>query len=118
MPVILIKKTAEELGAASLAVTVPVEQVQQAEDRATSVYQRRARLPGFRKGKAPAAIVKKHFADDIRQEALQELIRESWKVAVEQESLKPIADPNVHNLHWAGCAPITFASHVEVTPDV
>src|SRR2546427_4296132 len=92
MPVILIKKTAEEPGAASLAVTVPVEQVQQAEDRATSAYQRRARLPGFRKGKAPAAIVKKHFADDIRQEALQELIRESWKVAVEQESLKPIAD--------------------------
>src|SRR5947208_2752520 len=87
MPVILIKKTAEEPGAASLAVTVPVEQVQQAEDRATSAYQRRARLPGFRKGKAPAAIVKKHFADDIRQEALQELIRESWKVAVEQESL-------------------------------
>src|SRR5256885_2420099 len=70
MPVILIKKTAEEPGAASLAVTVPVEQVQQAEDRATSAYQRRARLPGFRKGKAPAAIVKKHFADDIRQEAL------------------------------------------------
>ena len=55
MPAILIKKTAEEPGAASLAVTVPVEQVQQAEDRATGVYQRRARLPGFRKGKAPAA---------------------------------------------------------------
>ena len=119
MPVILIKKTAEEPGAASLAVTVPVEQVQQAEDRATSAYQRRARLPGFRKGKAPAAIVKKHFADDIRQEALQELIRESWKVAVEQESLKPIADPHVHNLKWeGGGTPVTFEFHVEVKPDV
>src|SRR5437764_12195886 len=118
MPVILIKKTAEEPGAASLAVTVPVEQVQQAEDRATTLYQRRARLPGFRKGKAPAAIVKKHFADDIRQEALQELIRESWKVAVEQESLKPIADPHVHNLKWDVGAPITFEFHVEVKPDI
>src|SRR5438046_6922420 len=118
MPVILIKKTAEELGAASLAVTVPVEQVQQAEDRATSVYQRRARLPGFRKGKAPAAIVKKHFADDIRQEALQELIRESWKVAVEQESLKAIADPHVHNLKWDVGAPITCEFHGEVKPDI
>ncbi|OLB07553.1 MAG: trigger factor, partial [Gemmatimonadetes bacterium 13_2_20CM_69_27] len=118
MPVILIKKTAEEPGAASLAVTVPVEQVQQAEDRATSAYQRRARLPGFRKGKAPAAIVKKHFADDIRQEALQELIRESWKVAVEQESLKPIADPHVHNLKWDVGTPVTFEFHVEVKPDI
>src|SRR2546427_1442177 len=118
MPAILIKKTAEEPGAASLAVTVPVEQVREAEDRATSAYQRRARLPGFRKGKAPAAIVKRHFADDIRQEALQELIRESWKVAVEQESLKPIADPHIHNLKWDVGAPVTFEFHVEVKPDI
>src|SRR5438034_778217 len=113
MPAILIKKTAEEPGAASLAVTVPVEQVREAEDRATSAYQRRARLPGFRKGKAPAAIVKKHFADDIRQEALQELIRASWKVAVEQESLKPVAAPHIHNLRWDVGAPVTFEFHVE-----
>src|SRR5437773_8903685 len=118
MPAILIKKTAEEPGAASLAVTVPVEKMREDEDRTTSAYQRRARLPGFRKGKAPAAIVKKHFADDIRQEALQELIRESWKVAVEQESLKPIADPHIHNLKWDAGAPVTFEFHVEVKPDI
>src|SRR5439155_772999 len=79
---------------------------------------RDARLPGFRKGKAPAAIVKKHFADDIRQEALQELIRASWKVAVEQESLKPVADPHIHNLRWDIGAPVTFEFHVEVKPDI
>src|SRR2546427_367539 len=118
MPAILIKKTAEEPGAASLAVTVPLEQGREGEGRAPSAYQRRARLPGFRKGKAPAAIVKKHFADDIRQEALQELIRESWKVAVEQESLKPIADPHIHNLKWDVGAPVTFEFHVEVKPDI
>src|SRR5437868_13550936 len=76
MTAIQVRKTAEEPGAASLAVTVPVEQVQEAEARATSAYQRRARLPGFRKGKAPAALVKKQFADDIRQQALEDLIRE------------------------------------------
>src|SRR5947207_14569993 len=118
MPAILIKKTAEEPGAASLAVTVPVEQVQQAEDRATSVYQRRARLPGIRKGKAPAAIVKKHFADDIRQEALQKLIRESWKVTVEQESLKTIADPHVQCLKWDVGSPSSFTFHDTVKTDI
>src|SRR3989442_1398876 len=118
MPAIQIRKTSEEPGAASLAVTVPVEQVREAEDRAVTAYQRRARLPGFRRGKAPAAIVKKHFADDIRQEALQELIRTSWKVAVEQESLKPVADPHIHNLKWDVGAPVTFEFHVEVKPDI
>src|SRR2546422_3410771 len=117
---IQVKKTGEEPGAASLAVTVPPEHVRQAEERATADYQRRARLPGFRRGKAPAAIVKKQFADDIRQQALQELIRESWSIALEQEKLKPIADPHIHNLKWetgAG-APVTFEFHVEVKPDI
>src|SRR3989442_11206640 len=98
MPAILIKKTAEEPGAASLAVTVPVEQVREAEDPATSAHQPRARLPGFRKGKAPAAIVKKHFADAIRHGKLQELLREGWQVDVEEEQPKPHADPHIHNL--------------------
>ena len=118
MPDILVKKTGEEPGAASLAVTVPLEHVREAEERATTVYQQRARLPGFRKGKAPAALVKKHYADDIRQQVLQDLIRESWSLALEQEVLKPVADPHVHNLKWEAGAPVTFEFHVEVKPDL
>src|SRR5437773_2408921 len=118
MPDIQVKKTGEEPGAASLAVTVPLEHVREAEERATTVYQQRARLPGFRKGKAPAALVKKHYADDIRQQVLQELIRESWSLALEQEVLKPVADPHIHNLKWEAGAPVTFEFHVEVKPDL
>ncbi len=120
MPAILIKKTSEEPGAASLSVTVPVERVREVEQRATTDYQRRARLPGFRKGKAPAALVRKQFAEDIRKHALEELIRESWTAALAQEALKPIADPHIHNLKWdAGTAgPVTFEFHVEVKPDL
>jgi trigger factor len=118
MPAIVIKKTSEEPGAASLAVTVPVEQVREAEERATTDYQRRARLPGFRKGKAPPALVRKQFADDIRQHALEEMIRESWKAALAQEALKPVADPHIHNLKWDAGAPLTFEFHVEVKPDL
>ena len=115
---ILIKKTNEEPGAASLAVTVPAERVREAEERATRAYQQRAKLPGFRKGKVPAAVVKKRFADDIRQQVLQELVRESWTAAVKQEALKPIADPHIENLKWEDGAPVTFEFHVEVKPDL
>src|SRR5438034_119651 len=52
MTAIQVRKTAEEPGATSLAVTVPVEQVQEAEARATSVYQRRAQLNELREQKA------------------------------------------------------------------
>ena len=118
MPDIVVKKTHAEPGETSLAVTVPPESVRAAEERATRAYQQRARLPGFRQGKAPAAVVRKKFAEDIRQQALQELVRESWRTAVEQEKLKPIADPHIHNLKWEVDAAVTFEFHVEVKPNL
>src|SRR2546427_2767558 len=118
MPEILVKKTRVEPGEASLEVIVPVANVQAAEERATKVYQQRARLPGFRQGKVPAAVVRKKFADDIRQETLRELVQESWRVAQKQEELKPIADPHIHNLKWEEGAPVTFEFHVELKPDL
>jgi trigger factor len=118
MPEILVKKTRAEPGEASLEVTIPPDNVKAAEDRATKVYQQRARLPGFRQGKVPAAVVRKKFADDIRQETLRELVQESWRVAQKQEELKPIADPHIHNLKWEEGAPVTFEFHVELKPDL
>jgi len=115
---IQITKTHAEPGETSLAVSVPPESVRAAEERATRAYQQRARLPGFRQGKAPAAVVRKKFAEDIRQQALQELVQESWRAAVEQEQLKPIADPHIHNLKWEEGSPVTFELHVEVKPDL
>src|SRR5438445_600540 len=88
MQEILVKKTRAEPGEASLEVTIPPDSVKAAEERATKVYQQRARLPGFRQGKVPAAVVRKKFADDIRQETLRELVQESWRVAQKQEELK------------------------------
>lgn len=118
MPEIEIRKTAEEPGAASLTVTVPADDVRAAEERATRTYQSRARLPGFRKGKVPPAVIRKHFADGIRQAALEDVVRASWKKALEQEALKPIAEPHVHNLRWETGAPVTFEFHVELRPEL
>jgi trigger factor len=92
--------------------------VKAAEERATKAYQQRARLPGFRQGKVPAAVVRKKFAEDIRQDTLRELVQESWRVAQKQEELKPIADPHIHNLKWEDGAPVTFEFHVELKPDL
>ena len=87
MPDILVKKTKVEPGETSLEVTIPPDNVRAAEERATKFYQERARLPGFRVGKVPAAVVRKKFADGIREETLRELVQESWRVAQKQEEL-------------------------------
>jgi trigger factor len=118
MPEILVKKTRTEPGEASLEVTIPPDNVRAAEERATKFYQERARLPGFRQGKVPPAVVRKKFAEGIREETLRELVQESWRVAQKQEELKPIADPHIHNLKWEAGSPVTFEFHVELKPEL
>ena len=118
MAEIVVEKTGEDVASKSLRVTVPVERVRQAEDRALQYYSRRARLPGFRPGKAPAGVVRKRFGDQIRQTVLEEVIRESWETARSAESLKPIADPSIRNLKFEDGSAIEFELLVEVRPDI
>jgi trigger factor len=118
MSQISVEKTAEDSASKSLRVTVPVERVREAEARALKYYAKRARLPGFRKGKAPDNVVRKRFGDAIRQTVLEEVIRESWETAKSSESLKPITDPAIRNLKFEEGSPIEFELHVEVRPEL
>jgi trigger factor len=118
MSQITVEKTAEDSASKSLKVTVPVDRVREAEDKAVKYYVQRARLPGFRPGKAPAAVVRKRFGDAIRQSVLEEVIRESWETARSTESLKPITDPSIRNLKFEDGSPIEFDLLVEVRPEL
>ncbi len=118
MSQITVEKTAEDPASKSLRVTVPVDRVQEAEAKAVKYYAQRARLPGFRQGKAPDAVVRKRFGDAIRQSVLEEVIRESWETAKSSESLKPITDPSIRNLKFEVGSPIEFDMLVEVRPEI
>ena len=118
MSEITVEKTAEDSASKSLRVTVPVDRVQQAEAKAVQYYAKRARLPGFRPGKAPVAVVRKRFNDAIRQTVLEEVLRESWETAKTAESLKPITDPSIRNLKFEDGSPIEFDLLVEVRPEI
>ena len=118
MSAISIVKTKEDVASRSLQVTVPVDRIQQAETKALKYYASQARLPGFRKGHAPEAVVRRRFGDAIRQSVLEELIRESWDEALKAEALKPIAEPHIHDLKYEVGQPLEFEFHVEVRPDV
>ncbi|HEU4680218.1 MAG TPA: trigger factor [Gemmatimonadales bacterium] len=118
MTQITVEKTAEDSASKSLRVTVPVDRVREAEARALKYYAKRARLPGFRPGKAPDTVVRKRFGDAIRQTVLEEVIRESWETAKTSEALKPITDPSIRNLKFEDGSPIEFELHVEVRPEL
>lgn len=101
-----------------LEVSVPVETVRDAEERAARRYASQARLPGFRPGKAPAAMVRKKFAEAIRQEALEGLVQEAYKEVLEREKLEPVTQPHIHGLKFDADGPLTFELHMEVRPEI
>src|SRR5450432_2457656 len=81
-----------------IEVTVPVETVRVAEDEAARKYAGTVRLPGFRPGKAPPAMVKKRFKDAIRQQVLESLVQDAFKEVMDREKLKVASQPHVHEL--------------------
>lgn len=118
MSSITVTKTAEDAASKALRVTVPVEKVREAESQAVRQYTKRARLPGFRQGKAPEAVVRRRFSNEIRQWTIEQVIREGWEEAKTAESLQPIADPSVRNLKFEEGQPVEFELLVEVRPEL
>lgn len=99
-----------------IQVSVPVEIVRDAEDKAARRYASSVRLPGFRPGKAPATMVRKKFAEAIRQEALEALVRDAYKEVIEKQDLKIASQPHVHDLKFEEGGPLTFELHFELRP--
>jgi trigger factor len=70
------------------------------------------KLPGFRNGKTPDAVIKKKFGAAIRESVIQDLVSEGWKAILADEELKPIAEPLVQELKFDEGEPLIF--HVSV----
>jgi trigger factor len=101
-----------------LEVSVPVAAVQEAEEKTARRYASSVRLPGFRPGKAPAALVRKKFKEAIRQQTLESLLQEVYQEVIEREKLKVASQPHVHDLKFVEGKPLTFELHVEVRPEL
>ena len=72
-----------------VTVELDAEQVTDSIDKAYKKLQKKARLPGFRPGKAPLSILEKHFKAQIEEEVTNELVQKSFPEVMEQQNLKP-----------------------------
>ena len=79
-------------------------------------------LKGFRKGKVPAAHIKKMFGKSLMAEIVQDVVKDSSSKALEDKSLRPASQPHVHmdadeEQVVAGEADLEYHMHVDVMPD-
>ena len=101
-----------------LEVSIPVSAVRSEEEKQARRYASSVRLPGFRPGKAPAAMVRKRFRDAIRQQVLETLVQEAFKQVMAEQQLDVAAQPHVHDVKFEEDGPLTFELHLEVRPKV
>lgn len=102
----------------SLEISVPVETVENETERVVSSFQQKARLPGFRPGKAPAGLIRKQFEGDIRQRVLENLVPKFLEKELEKAELRIVGTPDVSDVHFHRGEPLRFKAEFEVFPQI
>lgn len=112
------KKLKEEGCLLSYEVELPAPAVQEALHNAFIRLQSRARIPGFRAGKAPIDLIKKQYADHARTEAADALLRSAVPEALHDLGLDPVSSPAVGDFKMEDGSPLVFELRVEVAPRI
>jgi len=100
----------------SLNIEVEADEMGKSLDEAYHRLVNRTSIPGFRKGKAPRAILEQHVGkDSLLREALERLIPQLYKQAVESEKIDPIAGPQIE---LTQNDPLIFKAIVPLKPEV
>ena len=111
--------TVENLAACRRLVRVEVEaaSVDSAFEQITSEFQREARFPGFRPGKAPRDLVSRTYAKQIEEEVKRKLISDNYRKALEEQKLRVVGNPDIEEIQFSRGQPLQFAATVEIAPD-
>jgi trigger factor len=101
-----------------LHIEVPAPAVDAETSRVVREYGRKVRLPGFRAGKVPAAVVQQRFKSEIEREVLDRLVPRYWKQAQAESSIDPLLPPSVEDVELKTGEPLVFVATVEVRPPI
>lgn len=100
-----------------LTIEIPADVVKSETEQLINRYTKVARIPGFRKGKVPAGIIRQRFAEDIKGEIVEQLVPRYFREEVQKQGLSPVSQPRVTDLHLHEGEPLKFTAKFEVFPD-
>ncbi|CAN5148098.1 trigger factor [soil metagenome] len=99
-----------------MTVSLPAERLDGVVGKRLQEIARTARLKGFRPGRIPPKVIEQRFGPQVRQEAMGELIRESFDEAVRQEKILPAGNPDIEPAD-TGKDEIRYTATFEVVPE-
>jgi trigger factor len=101
-----------------LEVEAPEAEMRAAWEAAYGKVQREARLPGFRRGKVPRALVRTHFQSEVRRTVAEQVVPDACRRALDEAQLQPVEEPEVRELQLEEGQPLRFTAVVEIKPPI
>ncbi len=100
----------------TVRVEIPTDVVNGEIERVARDYAKRARIPGFRPGKAPARVVKQRFKEQILHDVLHDLVPRAVDDALRERGVEPVDTPDVRDVNIEEGQPLTFTASFDTLP--
>lgn len=101
-----------------MRVRVPAEQVVKAVNDRLNRLASRAKLPGFRPGKAPRKVIEQQFGDSARMEAISDLVQQTYPEALSKAGVSPVGQPQIDITAEKAGEPFEYVANFEVFPEI
>lgn len=102
-----------------LTIEIPADVIEKEYSRSLNNILQKAKIPGFRQGKAPASLIEKKFGGDIRSDILDKLVPDYYSKTMKSSNLSPVGMPDIEGtLEIKRNEPLVFSLTVEVRPEI
>lgn len=102
----------------SLAIEVEPHEMERETEVVLRGYAKKAKIPGFRPGKAPLTVIRARFGDEVREEVRERVMTRCFREAAREKELRPLGDPILDEVHEHAGEPFRFRVTFEVLPEL
>jgi len=102
----------------SFDIEIPPDVVDKEISHISNNLVQRAKVPGFRPGKAPVSVIKTRYREEIVTEMLQHLLPKYFLEAVKEKDLDIVDEPHYESVDYDTGRPVKFKALFEVYPDL
>src|SRR5438477_4488853 len=100
----------------NLRIEIPQDVVDAEIERIARDYSRRAKIPGFRPGKAPARVIKQRFKDQILHDVVHDLVPRAVDDALREQGLEAVDTPDIRDVNVEEGQALTFTASFDTVP--
>ena len=101
-----------------ITIEIPAERVDEEIDKAYSAIQKKAKLQGFRPGKAPMQLIKRTYSDAMRDDVMRSLYQQTLYKAMDEHKVEPIDSPTIESDILEPGIPFKYSAIIEVMPQI